>query len=138
MDILLDADLPDLDGYEGHRRLRAVHWSKRRTVIIQTGRKRSDESDLPQKKPARMTSSSSRSIARQAVGSDRATIGSATGRRPIRRPQRAIESRDPGTIHYAIAFSCVIGLVMDRCLPMVAAFIRRATMRALGSASRCG
>ena len=44
--ILLDVGMPDLDGYEVARRLRALDWPKRLGIIIQTGKDTADESRL--------------------------------------------------------------------------------------------
>ena len=41
--ILLDVGMPDLDGYEVARRLRAMAWTKRHAIIIQTGKDSPEE-----------------------------------------------------------------------------------------------
>lgn len=44
--ILLDVGMPDLDGYEVARRLRAMAWTRRPRIIIQTGKDSPGESAL--------------------------------------------------------------------------------------------
>ena len=44
--ILLDVGMPDLDGYEVARRLRAMAWTRRPGIIIQTGKDSPGESAL--------------------------------------------------------------------------------------------
>ncbi len=44
--ILLDVGMPDLDGYEVARRLRAMAWTRQPGIIIQTGKDSPEESRL--------------------------------------------------------------------------------------------